>query len=812
MPGTTHDPLRTGRRTRRTGRMLGAYLTAILLTVLPGVSGAVADAGRSTGTPRATLRYTESGVPHILARNFTDLGYGYGYAVAKDNICVLADNFLSVGAERSRYFGPDGAANTTLTSASDNLTSDLHFQRINDSGAVERLAGRPAPQGPRQEMRDIVTGYAQGYNRYLARTGRDGITDPACHGAAWVRPITGTDVYRLFYALMNWTGQGALADGIVGAEPTPGAAPAPADAPTADRIKAGLDRTLRADGKGSNGIAVGADGAAGSHSVLLGNPHFPWRGAGRFWQVQLTVPGKLDVSGAGLLGTPFVQKGFNDQVAWTHTLATPRTFGLYEVHLVPGDPTSYLVDGVKEKMTPRTVRVQAKAPDGSLTEVRRTLYETRYGPMINRAVGVGLPWNAATGYALRDANGTNLRGLNTWFGLATARSTADIERSLSATQGAPWINTMATDRAGHAFYGDIQVVPHVTDEQAESCGTPLGKELFRKTGLPVLDGSKSSCAWGSDPDSVEPGLFSPKRLPSLTRQDYVLNSNDSPWLANPHAPLTGYPRIVGDVGTPRSARTRESLATVEETLQGKGFTKESMQRMLFTDRSRMAVLAAADTATMCGAFPDGKAPSGNGPVDVGRACRALADWDHTYSLTSRGSLLFERFVLKLATVPGGLWNVPFDPADPVGTPNSLKTTNPEVRRAFGDAAAELHAAGIPLDAALGDHQYVVRGTDRIPMHGAPEALGVLDLITPVWDPGRGNVDVRTGSSYLQVVSFTDAPCPDVSTLVTTSQSADPGSPYYADQTKLYSSGEWLPGRFCEKDILASPDLAVTELS
>ncbi|GAU68937.1 acyl-homoserine lactone acylase PvdQ [Streptomyces sp. NBRC 110611] len=800
------------RRRRRTGRALGTALIAALLAVLPGASGAVADTGGTADAARATLRYTEGGVPHIVARNFTDLGYGYGYAVAKDNICVLADNFLSVGAERSRYHGPDGEPNTTVTSASDNLTSDLHFQRINDSGVVERLAAQPAPKGPRQEMRDIVAGYAEGYNRYLAETGRDHLTDPACRGAAWVKPITTTDVYRLFYGLMNWTGQGTLADGIVGAKPAPGAAPAPADARTADRLKAGLDRTLRADGKGSNGIAIGSDGADGSHSVLLGNPHFPWRGVGLFWQVQLTVPGKLDVSGAGLLGTPFVQKGHNDRIAWTHSLATPRTFGLYEVHLAPGDPTSYLVDGVKEKMTPRTVRVKVKQPDGSVTEVARTLYETRYGPMINRAMGVDLPWTAGTGHALRDANATNLRGLNTWFGFATADSTADIKESLDSTQGAPWINTMATDRAGNAFYADIQVVPHVTDEQAKRCGTALGKELFPRTGLPVLDGSKSSCAWGSDPDSVEPGLFSPKRLPSLTRKDYVLNSNDSPWLANLHAPLTGYPRIVGDVGTPRSLRTRESLATVEETLKGKGFTKESMQRMLFTDRSRMAVLAAADTAGMCAAFPNGKAPSGNGPVDVRQACRALADWDHTFSLKSRGSLLFERFALKLDKVPGGIWNVPFDPADPVGTPKSLKTASPDVQRAFGDAAGELHAAGIPLDAELGDYQYILRGKDRIPLHGAREALGVLNLITPVWDPKGGNVGVRTGSSYIQVVSFTDDPCPNASTLVTTSQSADPTSPHHADQTKLYSSGKWLPGRFCEKDILASPDLKVVELS
>ncbi|MFE0043495.1 penicillin acylase family protein [Streptomyces albireticuli] len=791
-------------RRKRMRGALSLLLAPVLLLTLPGPPATAADT-------RATIRYTEHGVPHIVAGNFTDLGYGYGYAVAKDNLCVLADNFLTVGAERARHHGPGGTGNTTLSSARDNLDSDLHFQRINDSGVVERLAARPAPKGPRPEVRDLVTGYAQGYNRYLADTGRDGVADPACHGAAWVRPITETDVYRLFYALMSWTGQGALVDGTVGARPGSTTEPAPVPPGTAERFEAGLARTIGADGMGSNGIAIGSDGVAEGESVLLGNPHFPWRGASRFWQVQLTVPGRLDVSGAGLLGTPFVQKGHNSRVAWTHTLATPRTFGLYEVRLAPGDPTSYLVDGVKEKMARRTVAVRVKQTDGTLSTVERTLYETRYGPMLTSAMGVDLPWTATTGHAVRDANATNLRGLNTWFGFAQARDTGDIERALASTQGAPWINTVATDRAGNAFYGDIQVVPHVTDEQAERCGTALGKQLFPRTGVPELDGSKTSCAWGTDPDSVEPGLFSPARLPSTRRKDYVLNSNDSPWLANAHAPITGYPRIVGDIATPRSARTRESLASVEEILKGKGFTKDSMRRMLFADRSRTAVLAAADTAGMCAAFPGGRAPSSGGPVDVGGACAALAGWDHTYALGSRGSLLFERFVLKLGKVPGGPWSVPFDPADPVATPHTLKTTSPEVQRAFGDAVAELRAAGIPPDAPLGDHQSVTRGEDRIPMHGAPEALGVLNLITPVWDPRRGNVDVRTGSSYIQVVAFGADPCPDTATLVTTSQSADPTSPYYADQTKLYSAGTWVPGRFCEKDIMASPELRIVRL-
>ena len=807
------------RQSRHRARPLRSATRAFLGTLVAGtlLAGPVDTTAAADGAhgSRATLRYTEHGIPHILADNFRDLGYGYGYAVARDNICELADIFLTVGAERSRHFGPGGAGNSTLSYASSNLDSDLYFQRIIDSGVVERLAARPAPHGPRPEVREMASGYAEGFNRYLTRIGRDNLTDPRCRGAAWVRRITETDVYRVTYALTTLSGQGALADGITAAKPAGASGPAVTDAEAAGRLAAGF-RATRGDGElGSNGIALGADAVAEGSSVLMGNPHFPWRGAGRFWQTHLTVPGELDVSGAGLLGTPLLQKGHNENVAWTHSLSTAQTIGLYEVKLVPGSPTSYLVDGERKEMTSRTVRVRFKGADGELHWETRTFYETVYGPMLTSVTGTPLPWTGESGYALRDVNATNMRALDTWFGIATADDTDEVRQVLATTLGAPWVNTMATDRYGDALYANIQAVPHVTDELAARCNTPLGRTLFQASGVSVLDGSVSSCRWGSDPDALEPGMLGPGRMAVLKRRDYVLNSNDSPWLANLRAPLTGHPRIIGDTGTPRSMRTREALATVEEALSGEdfaGFTRESVQDMLLAGRSRLAVLAAADTARMCAAFPDGMAPSSQGPVDVGRACGALASWDHRYTLDSRGSLLFQRFGIRLGKITGTLWNTPFDPRDPIATPRSLNTANPAVQRAFGDAAAELHAAGIPLDAELGRYQREPRGEERIPLPGAPDALGVLNLTNPQWDPRRGMVGVRTGSSYIQVVGYDEEdPCPRAATLLTYSQSSDPASPHYADQTRMYSEGRWVTGRFCEKDILSSPNLEVVHL-
>jgi acyl-homoserine-lactone acylase len=73
----------------RRGIHWGAALVAAA-TVLTTVPGPPATAGPRHGLA-ADIRYTEYGIPHITAEDFAGLGYGYGFAAATDNICVLAE-------------------------------------------------------------------------------------------------------------------------------------------------------------------------------------------------------------------------------------------------------------------------------------------------------------------------------------------------------------------------------------------------------------------------------------------------------------------------------------------------------------------------------------------------------------------------------------------------------------------------------------------------------------------------------------------------------------------------------------------------
>jgi acyl-homoserine-lactone acylase len=196
---------------------------------------------------------------------------------------------------------------------------------------------------------------------------------------------------------------------------------------------------------------------------------------------------------------------------------------------------------------------------------------------------------------------------------------------------------------------------------------------------------------------------------------------------------------------------------------------------------------------------------------VSEACQVLARWDLRNDVGSRGVLLFDAYwnVITARFRPGQwgtLFTVPFDPADPLHTPRTLNTAHAAIPTALADAVNAMDAAGIPLDASLGDHQYVVRDGRQIPISGGSGRTGVVNTIEAVRDQTGASSEVRWGSSFIFVTSFDGDRCPDTRTLLTYSQSADPTSAHHSDQTELFASKRWVTERFCEKDIRTSPGM------
>jgi acyl-homoserine-lactone acylase len=782
-------------------------LKAITAAIAVIAAFSAADAAAQTKYS-AEVRRTSFGIPHIKANDFGSIGYGVGYAFAQDNFCMIADEFVTVRGERSRYFGPTATTSYLIN----NLNSDIFYAYFNGD-AAPLTAGL---NSMRPEAQAAWRGWVAGYNRYLRDTGAANLPG-GCANAPWVRAIDEVDMMRLVRRTVLYASSGNFTNEITNTPPPPRSG-------HAEKAWDGIldpeflrDWKARWETLGSNAVGIGADATDNGRGILLGNPHFPWLGNFRLYQFHITVPNQVDVMGAALSGVPFPLIGFNKDVAWSHTVTKVNHFNFYKLVLDPTNPLKYMFDGQSRDLTAKAVTVQVKQADGSLAPVTRTIYSSHLGPMIS-IPQAGIVWSAANAYVIKDANLDNWRLGDQWFDLNRATNTLDIESALDRNLGVPWVTTTAADKDGNAFFGDISTAPNVDRFQQSVCTPDItAAVLFANLGFAILDGSKSSCDWVADSASPQPGLLPGKRMPRLHRRDFVQNSNDNYWLTNPAVnPYSFYvPAVVGIVPQQQGLRTRlgvaQALARLSGTdgLAGNKFTLQNLQQITLSNRSLAADLFLPDMLTLCNTAA---------AVSVKPLCDVLAAWDRKFELTSRGAHLFKEFFLVAQGI-SNVYAVPFDYLNPLTTPSGLAITNPTVATALVGALAgagtKITNAGLAVDAPLGTVQFAIQvaqpGARIIPVHGGDGSpLGIYNAIYSQLVPGLGYV-VNFGTSYIQTVQFTDTGV-NAQAFLTYSQSTNPASSNFSDQTARFSAKQWITLPFTESAITGDPAYRTSTIS
>lgn len=829
------------------------------------VAGVIVDP--SNTELQATLRRTTNGVPHIQSDTLEGVAFGAGYAQAQDNVCLLAEQFVKARSERAKYFGP---GNNNI-----NIINDFSYQALRTLSGAES-----AYTGLSQETLALLDGFTAGYNQYVEETAPPDLP-VQCNSAPWVRSIRPQDLLAYYQIVGQYASGDLFSDGAVYLAVPPGVSPMPVpsmdsamldsvepiDAMKWNKVVTDADRTvatglkIQDDEFGSNAWGIGSELSENGRGALLANPHFPYTGARRFYQMHLNVPGYLNVNGAGLTGTALPLISFNDNLAWSHTVSTSRRFTFYELTLKEGDDLVYIKDGEERPITRETFRIQVANDTSTPTTLERDFYFSEYGPMLPADLlsgGVLGAWgDDRKAYTFRDANADLSNFLDTWLGMSRATNLVEFQQVFKDCGNTRWTNTTYADDQGNAFYIDSSSVPDLSSEalaviETKRAASPVFDAFFND-GLTLLDGSTSRDDWL---DSGCDGLTPYEKRPKLVRNDFVQNSNDSYWSTNPAEFLTGFSPLFGSEETMLSARTRLGLTMVQNPLEA-GFAEmppggqdgkfgaEDLINVIYNNRSFYAETLLPELRERCSLIGSSAVfVSPDEERSVEQACAVLAQWNGVYDIDSVGAHVFRVFMGQYVNNLNAQSTVPFDPVDPVGTPSTPNDPNRGADNdlmlvALARASNLLESVSIDYDVTLGSVQHIQKsggvppgGTpeligDTIAWHGATgfpdggfNAIGAVgqsiaeDTLFPRIGQdnlqGSGGLSetpgvgwrIDRGTSWHFGVEFGDDG-PLAYGLVSYSQSTDPASSYFNDQSQRYSQKDYRQLFFTDTDIEAN---------
>lgn len=732
------------------------------------------------GQLEATIRRTTGGVPHIVANDLKSAAFGHGYAQAQDNVCMLAEAVVKARSERAKYFGPGPDAGFGVGI---NIVNDFSYKAQQIYAGAEAEFPNLSP-----ESRALIEGFTEGYNRYVNET--DASQFPAeCADQDWVKPITPVDLLA-HYRIVGQYASGALfATGAVFLAVPPGESLAPApvssitNAEEVNKLLKSVVATAEAGAKSqtnfadmglaSNAWGIGSTLTEQGRGALLANPHFPYTGHRRLYEVQMTVPGYLNVHGAGLLGIAIPLINFNENLAWSHTVTTSRRFTWYELILKDdGEFLTYVKDGVEKPITTETYQIEVDMGPQTVV-LERTFYFSEYGPMIAaNAVSGQLPaWgdngalntSSMVAHTYRDANANTGGLLDTWLGMSRASNLEEFQSVFQNCGSTLWTNTTYADDQGNAFYIDSSSVPNLSEKaialvNLRRASSDAYAGLFDQ-GVTLLDGRLSQEDWV---ETACGPLVPYDQKPKLVRSDWVQNSNSSYWSTNPDEFLTGFSPLFGDEKAPINARTRLGIKMLQNLMdpgfpdaplpagQDGKFSAKELIGVIWNNRAWYAEQFLPELLQRCDAI--GNTQVNN--IDLSSWCLSLSNWDGLYNRDSVGAHIFRVFMANYRNDLGSDLTTPFSPADPVGTPadpsdENAGTDNDTMLLALADGVAALQSQSILPTDALGTLQYyrasggVVPGsggtpvfqTEAIPWHGGDGSIdGAFNAIGVVTDP------------------------------------------------------------------------------
>jgi len=348
------------------------------------------------------------GVPHIFAKNDTDLFFAMGYVVSQDRFWQMELNRRAALGTLSAIFGARA------------LEIDKFIRTIGLPEIANQLA-----QNLSSESKKLITAYTAGINAYLSEN-RDKL--PIEFMLLQYHPQPWEIKHSLAYQrLMAWNLEMAWHVDPVFGEIVGKVSPAkaneiipqyPGTAPIIvsqfsqfNNLRHSLN-SIQQDllelvgfggtGLGSNSWVVSGELTGTGKPILANDPHLTHQNPSIWYEIHLKAPG-IDCYGVSLPGTPGIVIGHNQAIAWglTNVMADGCDFFIEQIN--PDNQEQYLYQGKWHTITEIAEEIAIKDQQANNLIIRIT----HQGPIIsdihpalkNSSKVISVKWN---GYLISD--------------------------------------------------------------------------------------------------------------------------------------------------------------------------------------------------------------------------------------------------------------------------------------------------------------------------------------------------------------------------------------------------------------------------
>ena len=633
------------------------------------------------------------GVPHIYGEKDSDTAFGLAYAHAEDDFKTIQDVLLTVRGTSASVKGKKAAP-------IDYLVGMLKvWQTVNDKYESNLSL----------EAREICEAYADGINLYIEK-----FPDKAFKQ---LYPVTGKDIVAgfIFRTPLMFDFDWYIKELMKDTKPE-----------FSDYSQTNTEYSMY----GSNVFAINQNRSADGHTRIAINSHQPWTGPVTWYEAHLHSEQGWNVSGGLFPGSPVVFKGYNENLAWSHTVNSPDLVDIYELTINPNNENQYLLDDKWVEFEKETLPIKVKLWGPIKWTFKRELLWSKHGPVIKANHGT---------YSIRYSGEGLIGQLEQWYKMNKSTNLGEFKESMAMMQ-IPMFNTLYADKLSNLFYIYNALIPKRV-------------EGFKWDG--ILPGDKEELIWDS--------YYSFKELPQVTnpKSGYLQNCNSTPYLATVGAdnPQKILPNNTGieDFQSNRAYRANELYGG------DKSITKQEFYDYKYdTYYSQNSVMKYALDRFLKDAKTDDK--------QLLEALELLRNWDLNNQKENTAAAL-ALLTFKIT------YNIKDFQYDYQTIMNQFKESVDFLINEFGQ-----------IDVPLGQLQILKRGEVMLPLDGGP------DLLRAVYSKMINNRKVAThGDCFFQMVDWDQNGNLSVESIHQFgSATLNESSKHYSDQAYLFSNKEMKP--------------------